>query len=279
MSNARTTKPRQGTCRLRRRERRSRAGETGSSDAVSLSASQRGDTALFGETCLERDHERGHRPVAVVRVLRHRALDERIDAKGHVRPARPCARHGVVDVLHRDRHGALAVVGRRAGEELVEEHSERVLVGPLVHVLADRLLGREVVARPENRPGLRQLVVDRGACDAEVGHLGDALVVHEHVLRLHVAVDDAALVRERQPARRLEREPERLRDRHVGPPSRKSFRLRPRTSSKTMYSAPSTWPRSTSVTMFGCERLAIARASRRKRSTWSGSPESARGAP
>ena len=59
-------------------------------------------------------------------------------------------------------------------------------------------------------PGLRHPVlhVER-ARDPEVGHLGAAVAVQQHVLRLHVAVHEPVLVRERERARDLDPELER----------------------------------------------------------------------
>ena len=70
--------------------------------------------------------------------------------------------------------GAVAVERNLAGERLVEDHPDRVEVGRGADVEALRLLRREVVRGPEDRPGLRDL---RGARpgDAEVGHPGAPL--------------------------------------------------------------------------------------------------------
>ncbi len=117
-------------------------------------------------------------------------------------------------MLHRDCNEVLARERHVAGEQLVEDDAERVDVGLLVDALALRLLGRDVVRRAENRPGLGQpaLHLER-AGDAEVGHLRLAVAVQKHVLRLHVAVHEAVLVRERQAPRDLDRERERPIDR------------------------------------------------------------------
>ena len=49
----------------------------------------------------------------------------------------------------------------------------------------------------------------------------------------------------------------------------RSFSVSPSTYSKTMYGRPSSSPASITPTMCGCESWATARASRRKRSSWS----------
>src|SRR4029079_8740603 len=71
--------------------------------------------------------------------------------------------------------------------------------------------GSDVVARPEHRPGLRDAVahVER-ARDPEVGHLLLGAVREQHVLRLYVAVAEPVLVCERESARDLQPEFDRL---------------------------------------------------------------------
>ena len=102
-------------------------------------------------------------------------------------------------VLRQDAHEGVRVEGHLPGEHLVHDHAERVDVGALVDGLPRRLLGRHVVRRAEDHPGLGELA--RAAADlghAEVEHLHEARVVplldDEDVVRLQVAVDDAARV-------------------------------------------------------------------------------------
>ena len=97
-------------------------------------------------------------------------------------------------VLHRDLDRRLARERHGAGEQLVEDDPRRVEVGALVDRGAARLLGREVLRRTHDRPGLGHLA---RACagDPEVGDLHPALAVDEHVVRLDVPVDDPVLVR------------------------------------------------------------------------------------
>ena len=69
--------------------------------------------------------------------------------------------------------------------------------------LAARLLGREVLRGADDRADLGHVGRVRGAGDAEVGHLEDAVGADQHVVRLDVAVDDAAPVRVLEPGQRL----------------------------------------------------------------------------
>jgi hypothetical protein len=97
--------------------------------------------------------------------------------------------------------GRLEAPGRQlARQHLVEHDAQREDVGAVVDLARARaLLGRHVVRRAEQRVGLRGLrVAGRGddeLREAEVGQLDTALDVHEHVLGLDVAVDDALVVR------------------------------------------------------------------------------------
>ncbi len=115
---------------------------------------------------------------------------------------------------HRD--GDEVLTGERdlSGQHLVEHDAERVDVGLLVDVHALRLLGRDVVGRAEHRAGLGHPALDvERAGDAEVGDLRLAVAVQQDVLRLDVAMDETVAVREREPARDLDRQLERRRDR------------------------------------------------------------------
>ena len=176
----------------------------------------------------------------------------------------------LADVLHRHRDLVLALERDLAGEHLVEHDAERVEVGLAGDGRAQRLLGRDVVGRAEHAAvGGQPLLVER-AGDPEVGDLGRALLVDQHVLGLDVAVDDVAGVGGAERPRDLDRVGHRLGDRQaavaadpllerlalhvlehdVGPPVvLAGSRSRP--------------------TMCGCESWATARASRRKRSSWS----------
>ena len=68
--------------------------------------------------------------------------------------------------------------------------------------VALRLLGRQVLRRAHDRAHLRD-VGGAGARDAEVGDLHVVLVVEDHVVRLEVAVDHVAAVREARPPTRI----------------------------------------------------------------------------
>jgi len=86
-------------------------------------------------------HELGHRREPLARVLRHCPLQRRVkpqrDVEAHLRDRR----HGVVDVPHRDGEEAVARVRRLAGEQLVDDDSERVNVAERIHRLARRCSG------------------------------------------------------------------------------------------------------------------------------------------
>jgi hypothetical protein len=119
---------------------------------------------------------------------------------------------------------------RRAGEELVRHHAERVQVGAVVRRgVGQRLLGGHVAGRADHRIGGGRVVGRRagrrapqrrpaerrarhGAGDPEVGDHRAALA-EEHVLRLHVAVHDAARVSVRERVGHLAQHAHRLAER------------------------------------------------------------------
>jgi hypothetical protein len=129
-------------------------------------------------------------------------------------------------VLHEHPRRARRLERERAGEHLVGDDAERVLVAAAVDgALAERLLGAHVRRRPHGHAGDGEaLVLLRRAGDAEVGDEGaPALPVEEHVVGLHVAVhhavrvgvgervghlgDEAARLGVRQPPSRVRRSP------------------------------------------------------------------------
>src|SRR6185295_12572976 len=112
-------------------------------------------------------------------------------------------RGALVDLLERDRHGALALERDAAGEQLVEHDPDRVDVRRRADRVALGLLGREVLRRAHD--GARLGHVRRsGARDAEVGDLGAPVGVDDDVVGLEVAVDDPAAVGEARGAQDLD---------------------------------------------------------------------------
>ncbi len=110
-------------------------------------------------------------------------------------------------MAHRDGDEVLAGERHLTGEQLVQDDTERVDVGVLVHTLALCLLRRDVVGRAEHRPGLGHPVLHvEGAGDAEVRHLRLAVAVEQDVLRLDVTMDKPLLVGEGEPLRDLDRQ-------------------------------------------------------------------------
>ena len=92
--------------------------------------------------------------------------------------------------------------GRGAGEALVEHARQRVAVRAAVDLLATDLLRGQVVERPDHLAGVHRVALGRLG-DAEVREVGMARLVEQHVARLHVAMDEAAIVRGVECARDL----------------------------------------------------------------------------
>jgi hypothetical protein len=114
----------------------------------------------------------------------------RVDFLGRARLA--------LHVLVHHRHVVAARVRRHAGQQLVEDHADRVDVRALVDLACRGSARGHVLRRADHVAGLGQLRVAlavRGG-DAEVDDLEQALVVDQHVRGLEVAVDDADLVRD-----------------------------------------------------------------------------------
>ena len=123
--------------------------------------------------------------------------------------------------------------GHDPGQQLVEDHADRVEVGGGADRVALRLLGGEVLRGAHDRARQRH-VRGAGARDAEVGDARAALLVEDHVVRLQVAVDHAAAVREARRAQDLDDDVDR--ERRVERPRSRTivFSERPATYSIAM---------------------------------------------
>ena len=181
----------------RRAQRRRRRGPAAAAGGRALER-VRGDRAAVVGDLRQRVGERVGQLVeraARLGIGRQRAVERRAQLRRQVAPARAQRRqHGADQPRGRRRARPAHRVG--AGQRLVEHERERVEVGALVDALAGRLLGRHVGERADHVAGAGQRLVAGQVGDAEVGQLGRhvRLVGHDHVLRLDVAVDHAALV-------------------------------------------------------------------------------------
>ena len=195
----------------RRRGRRGVAGGTGAVDPPGLPRGARVQhrRALVlahhhrRERLLPRPHPHQVRPhlggglVAVGRVLAQRLEHDRIELRGDLRVELRRGPRVLPHVLvgHRDR--GVAGERRLAGEQLEQHATGGVDVAAGVDGLTARLLGRQVLRRPDHRGGLGHvLALTQRAGDAEVHDLHRTGPVDHDVGRLHVAVDDAVLVAE-----------------------------------------------------------------------------------
>ena len=138
--------------------------------------------------------------VAMLRLLGEQALDDDLTplfAVRHGRQRRRAAVENRGDLLG----GRRALERPAAAQHFVEQHAERIQIGALIEALAEQLLGRHVVDRARRVMRLR----DRERAgriepremfrESEVEELHDAVVGHEDVGRLDVAVHDEARVR------------------------------------------------------------------------------------
>ena len=104
-------------------------------------------------------------------------------------------------VTHRKR--VRPVERRKADEPLVHDDAERVDVRSTVHELAHGLLRRHVVRCSHRAPARGEAQLRARLGDAEVRHQRVTVLVEQHVVGFHVAVDDAPPVRVVQRRRRL----------------------------------------------------------------------------
>ena len=165
--------------------------------------------------------------VAMLGPLGHGARTDLVDRRREVRPQVGDPRDGVLDVGEEHGHVAVARVGHRACQALVEHAPERVHVGALVGLAPLHLLRGHVVDGAEELPGVGQARArDLVLHEPEVSQICvvDRLAVGSRPLGqdvggLDVAVDEAALVRDAQPARDLRDD--------VGRPSQRQRALLP----------------------------------------------------
>jgi hypothetical protein len=141
--------------------------------------------------------------VALVGVLRERALDDRVEIAGEVRDEHARLRRRVGEVRPQPRLVALALERHLARERVEEQAPKRVDVGARIDALAADLLGRDVVQRADPVSGLggardRQRVLG----EPKVRQVDVVLGGQQDVGGLDVAVDEAGAVR------RVERRPD-----------------------------------------------------------------------
>ena len=130
-------------------------------------------------------------------ILGQQLEDDGLERLGDVRPVAVGRHRPLLHLLQRHRRGVLGHERRPADDQLVKHDPERVQVGLAAERLALGLLGREIGGRAQNRPGPGQVVGgggNQGGGDPEVGHLHRAVVVHQDVAELHIAMHEPGLV-------------------------------------------------------------------------------------
>ena len=168
------------------------AMETVSSAATAAATAKRPPRllppAVGGDRHRGLPHDLGAGRVPCVRLLRQRAgedLSDRSDLE----------RRRLLEVGEEERDLRVRTKRRPAGERLVENARERVLIRASVDRVAADLFRRDVRRCAEREP--RPRVIRRTECstEAEVGQIRVVGVVEEDVRRLDVAMDEAARVR------------------------------------------------------------------------------------
>ena len=158
--------------------------------------------------------DRGNHRVRILQAVRRLRSQQAIEQSLHpcrgVRPQAPDRRRRTHQPLAQGFGRGAVGVGGLSGQHLVQEQAERVQVAAAVERFRTRLLRREVVRRADHRAGLGHAARAERAGDAEIADVGATGCVEQHVGRLEVTVDDAALVRRGQAQRDLARDPHRF---------------------------------------------------------------------
>jgi hypothetical protein len=163
--------------------------------------------------------ERGDRSITLARILLERFGDNRVEVAAQRAAAsfgctlRCARRFEVDDRLDQVSGRAQSRAGRvLAGQQDVQEHSQRIHVGRRRHRRPRNLLGRGIFRREGGAAVARQLRCRRCVSfilqqlgDAEIEQLHLAVVVDQHIRRLDVPVNDQVGVRVRNGIEHLEK--------------------------------------------------------------------------
>ena len=134
-----------------------------------------------------------------VRIAARGIGHELIERPRDPRQARRGRRDVVVDVLVRHRERGVAAVRSLPGQHLEQQDPRGVDVGPRTSDATLDLLGGEVRDRADEDPAGSGARGDRrrgrdGARQPEVRHLDASVIGEQHVLRLHVPMDEPGVV-------------------------------------------------------------------------------------
>ena len=156
---------------------------------------RRGNSENAVRRLLQRRPQVGNRLVAVHRELAQATRDYALHLRSAFQGGRLIMQNG-----HQYRKDGGTLEGLPAGQQFVEQRAEGEDVGPRVHRLALRLLGRHVAGGAEDRPGLRlrggliALAQDLYFGQSEIQQF-DTGLGQQDVGRLQVPMRDALLVR------------------------------------------------------------------------------------
>ena len=134
--------------------------------------------------------------VSCLNVFAHRLHDDMFDRGRDVGNDLRGRNSLLLNLHERDRNGAVGVERQFARQHLIKDNARRIYIAPLVGGSALRLLGADIMNRSDRlvRDRYRAVILD--VSDAEIHDLDGLVAVNEnYVLRLYVAVNDAAFVR------------------------------------------------------------------------------------
>ncbi len=132
--------------------------------------------------------------IALVQIGGHGLQGDSLQGRRDVRVEIPGRNGNGTDVLNGHVDRIVPLIGKPAGEHLIEDHAGGVDVGAAVHMAALGLLRGDIVDRADGLGGHGVLGGAGDAGDAEIGDLHAAVPQDQHVLGLDVPVDDAPAV-------------------------------------------------------------------------------------
>src|SRR5690606_21518725 len=149
--------------------------------------------------------------VALARIFGQSFSDDGLHARRQIGPERRGWWWIDLDLLAQELVERWCIERTATGERFIENHAEGIQVAARVDAPAQRLLGRHVVWRTQERTGagpcLHLGYVGLQLGDAEVEYFGMSGRRHEDVVRLEIAMHDAFGVRRLECAQNLAQHP------------------------------------------------------------------------
>ena len=98
-----------------------------------------------------------------------------------------------INMLDGNGNRGFAVIGRLPGKHFVHHNTQRVKIGPCVHLCSLGLLRRDIMYRSQGLSG-EGILCGIQPCNAKVGHLHTAILQDHNVVGLDIPVNDSPTV-------------------------------------------------------------------------------------